>query len=106
MAESDQGDGAGGKPQFFTLVGTEAVMENLGWEIITMNDDDNSRFGFLGCVLVNLADLKRVTKQNYHLAAAVFTGFGKALKQARLVNTTGETAIMKNSVTAFCDTGD
>ena len=103
MMESVQNDGAGGKPQFFTLVGTPEVMAGLGWEIIVMNADDVARFGGFPCVMVNNIDAKRLTNDNFHLFEAVMRGYGAALRQARLCNITGELAIMKHSITAFCD---
>lgn len=106
MIEVQENDGAGGKPQFFTLVGTEEVMERLGWEIITMTADDIARRGGLPCYMVNEIQVKCVTEENFHLCEALARGYGKALKTANLANLTGEVAVMKNSITAFCDTGD
>ncbi len=43
MGQVTQNDGAGGKPQFFTLVGTPEAFAGLGREIIAMNADDLAR---------------------------------------------------------------
>jgi len=105
MAEEVENDGAGGKPQFFTLIGTPEVFRGLGWEIIAMTADDFARSGRLPCVIDNEIQVKKITKQNLPLFEAMMQGYGQALKQANLVNITGEVAIMKHSITAFCDTG-
>jgi len=106
MGESTGNDGAGGKPGFFTLVGTPDVMRGAGWEIITMCADDKARHGMLACIMSNEIQAKGVTDENYHLVEALFDGYEKALKESRLVNISGEFAIMKNSITAFCDVND
>lgn len=103
MKEVPHCDGAGGKPQFFTLVGTEEVMDGLGWEVIVMNADDLARWGGLPVVMSNEISFKRLTKQNLRLARAAVRGYGRALVAAQLVSMTGETAVMKHSITAFCD---
>ncbi len=105
MLEEEENDGAGGKPQFFTLIGIPEVFRGLGWEIITMNADDIARSGRFPAVMVNEIQAKRITDGNFHLFQAMMKGYGEALRQARLVNITGEIAIMKHSITAFCDTG-
>ncbi|MFA5052249.1 MAG: AIR synthase-related protein [Patescibacteria group bacterium] len=99
-----ENDGAGGKPQFFTLAGTPEAMAQLGWEIITMTADDFVRSGRFPGVMLNDFNVKRITDANYPLVEAVFNGYGRALSQAGLVNITGEIAVMKHSITAFCDT--
>lgn len=98
-----ESDGAGGKPQFHTLVGTPEVFRNLGREIIAMNADDFARSGRFPAIIANELDVKQITDENFHLFQAMMDGYGEALKEANLVNITGETAIMKHSVTAFCD---
>lgn len=105
LTEHVQNDGAGGKPQFFSLIGTPVVFSRLGWEIIVMCADDEARFGNLPCLMINCVDAKRLTDKNFHLFESMMRGYGEALRQARLVNITGELAIMKHSITAFCDTG-
>lgn len=104
--ETVQNDGAGGKPQFFALVGTKEVFCGLGWEIITMCADDIARSGKLPVLMANDLNVKKITKENFHLIQALFLGYKEALKQSRLVNITGEIAIMKHSITAFCDNND
>ena len=105
MLEEVENDGAGGKPQFFTLVGTPAVFFGLGWEIIAMTADDFARSGRLPTVICNELNAKRITEKNFPLFQAAIMGYGSALRQAGLVNITGETAIIKHSITAFCDQG-
>lgn len=105
LMEGPENDGAGGKPQFCTLVGTPEVFYGLGWEIITMTADDFSRSGRYPAYIVNDIQVKYLTEQNFHLFNTMMSGYGDALRKSRLVNMTGETAIMKHSITAFCDTG-
>lgn len=104
MLQEVENDGAGGKPQFFTIIGTEEVFAGLGNEIIAMTADDFARSGRLPCVIDNELQAKRIHKDNLPLFKAMMKGYGEALKKANLVNITGEIAIMKNSITAFCDT--
>jgi phosphoribosylaminoimidazole (AIR) synthetase len=103
MMEEVENDGAGGKPQFFTLVGTARVFRNLGWEIITMVADDFARSGRLPVVYSNMIDVKTITPLNWKLFYNMMQGFGQALEDTALVNITGEIAVMNHSVTAFCD---
>lgn len=105
LMEEMENDGAGGKPQFFTLVGTPEVFYDLGWEIIAMTADDFARTGRFPCIMANELQVKKATAANMPLVRAMFSGFGEALEKTNLVNITGETAIMKRSITAFCDTG-
>lgn len=105
--EVAQSDGAGGKPQFFTLANTPDAFRGLGWEVITMNADDAAcRGGLPVLMLSSNIDIKGITDENWPLCEALITGFGEALKASNLVLMTGETAVMKHSITAFCDTGD
>jgi len=106
MLQEIQNDGAGGKPQFFTLIGTPEVFYDLGWEIITMNADDLGRSLMFQGIIANDMNVKNITSENFPLFEATMEGYGNALKKSNLVNITGETAIMKNSITAFCDTND
>lgn len=106
MLQEVQNDGAGGKPQFFTLIGTPEVFYDLGWEIITMNADDLGRSLMFGGIMVNDMNVKNITSENFPLFEATMKGYGNALKKSNLINITGETAIMKNSITAFCDKND
>jgi len=105
MIQEIENDGAGGKPQFFTLLGAPEFFQCLGWEIITMTADDFARSGRFPAVMVNEINTKRITAENFPLFEATMKGYGKALKESGLVNITGEIAIMKHSITAFCDTG-
>ncbi len=106
MSENAENDGAGGKPQFYTIVGTPLVMIGAGWEIIAMCADDQARNGILSCIMINEVQAKGVTQDNFLLVQAMFDGYGGALKKTGLVNITGEFAIMKHSITAFCDVKD
>jgi phosphoribosylformylglycinamidine cyclo-ligase len=103
MLEEVENDGAGGKPQFFSLVGTPRVFEGLGWEIITMNADDFARSGRFPAIMANEINVKKITEKNFPLFEAAMRGYGKALRAAGIINITGETAIMAHSITAFCD---
>ena len=104
MMETVQNDGAGGKPQFFTLVADPEVFRGLGWEIIAMTADDLARLGMFPFGIDNEIGVKAITKENMPAMRALFEGYGSALKKSNLVNFTGETAIMNHSITAFCDT--
>jgi phosphoribosylaminoimidazole (AIR) synthetase len=103
--ESVEDDGAGGKIQFDTLCGTEEAFEGAGAEIIAMTADDFARSGRYPVIIDNEADIKSINGENFHLLEAAMTGYGKRLKAARLINITGEIAVMKHSITAFCDMG-
>lgn len=103
MAEQVENDGAGGKPQFSTLIGIPGTFLGLGWEIIAMTADDFARSGRLPVIIDNEINAQRITDKNFHLFQAMIEGYGDALSQAGLVNITGEVAIMKHSITAFCD---
>lgn len=104
--EVAQSDGAGGKPQFFTLCNTPEAFRGLGWEVITMNADDAAcRGGLATMMLSSNIDVKQITNENWHLCEALLQGFGEALKQSHLVLMTGETAVMPHCITAFCDSG-
>ena len=103
MMESVQNDGAGGKPQFFTLVADPKVFYGLGWEIIAMTADDLARLGMFPFGIYNELSAKATTEENMPAIQALFEGYGSALKKSNLVNFTGETAIMNHSITAFCD---
>jgi len=105
MMQCKENDGAGGKPQFFTLVSEPEHFQSLGWEIITMVADDFARTGRLPVVFDNEVQVQQVTNENWHLFEAMMQGYGSALRKSGLVNITGETAIMRHSITAFCDDG-
>ena len=103
--EVAQSDGAGGKPQFFTLCNTPEAFRGLGWEVITMNADDAAcRGGLATMILSSNIDVKQITDENWHLCEALLTGFGDALTASNLVLMTGETAVMPHCITAFCNT--
>ena len=107
LYEVVQSDGAGGKPQFFTLANTPRAFRSLSWEIITMNADDLACRGGLPVMISSSnIDVKSITNENWHLCDALLKGFDEALGASNLVLLTGETAVMKHSITAFCDTGD
>ncbi len=105
LLEEIENDGAGGKPQFFTLIGDPDIFRGLGWEIISMTADDFSRSGRFPAIIVNELNTKRISDANFPLFQATMEGYGEALRKAGIVNVTGEIAIMKHSITAFCDSG-
>lgn len=104
MFQEVENDGAGGKTQFPALIGTPEVFQGLGWEIIAMTADDFARTGRFPAVIDNEINIKKITEKNLPLFESVMRGYGAALKESGLVNITGETAVMKHSITAFCDT--
>jgi hypothetical protein len=107
MYQMPQNDGAGNKPNFFALAADPEAFSNLAWEIAAMCADDVARWGgFPSHFESNQIDFKNVTEKNFHLARAVVEGYGKMLYEMGMTNITGETAIMKYSITAFCDTGE
>lgn len=106
LKQTLQNDGAGGKPQFHTLLGEQEAFRGLGWEILAMILDDLARSGQFPCVVANQIDIKGITPENLPLFNAMMVGYGQALARAGVVNITGEIAVMKHSITAFCDTGD
>ncbi len=70
--EVAQSDGAGGKPQFFTLCNTPEAFRALCWEIITMNADDVAcRGGLPVLMLSSNIDVKRITNKNWPLCECV-----------------------------------
>jgi len=105
MLEEKENDGAGGKPAFFTATGTQDDFSKLSSEIVVMCIDDFARSGRFHALMANDANIKKITEENYPLVEAMFEGYGDILKQNNLVNITGEVAVMKFSVTAFCDDG-
>lgn len=107
LYEVVQSDGAGGKPQFFTLYNSPMAFAGLGWEIITMNADDLACRGGLPVMIASSnIDVKQITDANWSHCRALLMGLGNALQDSHLALMTGETAIMRHSITAFCDTSD
>lgn len=102
----NENDGAGGKPDFATFLGTESAFYNLSWEVLCMILDDIARNGGFPVFMDNDVNAKFVNENNFHLVEAMFKGFGSALKLSNVINKTGEFAIMKYGVTAFCDRKD
>ena len=105
VRERIENDGAGGKPQFFSIIAEDENIRKLFWELIAMTADDIARSGAFPCAMINQVDFLGVTDKNFHLVEAAFMGYGDALAKMGLVNITGETAIMKHSITCFM-TGD
>ncbi|HEY4479379.1 MAG TPA: AIR synthase-related protein [Candidatus Paceibacterota bacterium] len=103
MLEEMENDGAGGKPQFFTLHGSDRAFSGLGWEVIVMCDHDFWRSGRFPAYICNQIDTKGLTPQNFRLFKAMMEGYGLALQRSGLANITGEIAICPNQITAFCD---
>lgn len=104
IAETPEGDGNGQKPNFATLVGTPEAFYGQARDLIAMNDDDLARSGRFGVMMAsNEVNVKRATKDNFHLIKALFDGLADGLRQTHLASITGEFAVMKWSITAFCD---
>ncbi len=103
MIGAVENDGAGGKGQFLTLSNKLEAWRNFGWEIITMTADDLARSGRFPAIMSNEINVRNINENNFAIMEAIFLGYGEALRQSHLVNITGETAVMTNSVTAFCD---
>jgi phosphoribosylaminoimidazole (AIR) synthetase len=105
MWETQSTDGGGHKPNVIAAVGSVEAFWGLGAEPIIMNDHDILRRGGLPAVMTNFMDIKTVTPENVHLMKAFWGGYAEAAKEAGVVNVTGETAVVRYSVTAFCDHG-
>lgn len=105
MLEEKENDGAGGKLQFHALLGDVGTFYFSGREILAMTADDFARSGRFHAIFANDINTKAITEENFHLYDAMMRGYGDALREINGVNITGEVAIMKNSVTAFCDDG-
>jgi len=105
MMQCAENDGAGGKLQFHALSGDPEVFKWASNEIIAMCADDVARSGGLPVVFANEISVRRVTKENFHLFQALMDGFAWNLTENRLVSNTGETAILTDCITGFCDTG-
>jgi len=107
MAMATENDGAGGKPQFFSLKSLLSPLpsfrhlhwQGLGWEIITMVADDHARKGRFSAVIDNELNVASITPENFPLIEIMLKGYGTALKHAGLINITGETAVLKKQVT-------
>lgn len=96
-------DGGGHKPEVGGAIGTEEAFEGLGQDLTVMQDHDILRRGGKPCYTTNFYDAKSISSDNIHLLAAYFRGLGKALREACLANLTGESAVVRYAVTAFCD---
>jgi len=105
MLEEKENDGAGGKLQFHALLGDAETFYFAGREILAMTADDFARSGRFHAIFANDINTKAITEENFALYDAMMRGYGDALREIGGVNITGEVAIMKNSVTAFCDDG-
>ncbi|MEY2640735.1 MAG: hypothetical protein RL150_128 [Candidatus Parcubacteria bacterium] len=101
----DQNDGAGSKPHFAGILGTEEAFGNLGYEVLAMCVDDIARFGGMPVAVANQVDARAITSKNIHLFQALMRGFTCALRDSRCICTTGETAIMTRNITGFGDDG-
>lgn len=101
-----QNDGAGGKTNFTALKGNRTAYKQAGWEIIAMNADDIVRDGGLPVIMTNELNAKRITAKNFHLFVAFMNGYARALRLTRMINFTGETAVMKYSITNPFDVND
>jgi phosphoribosylaminoimidazole (AIR) synthetase len=70
-----------------------------------MNDHDILRRGGLPVIMTNFMDVKAITRENMPLLEAFWDGYAEVLREGRLINVTGETAVVRYSVTAVCDDG-
>lgn len=96
-------DGGGHKPQMAGAIGTEEAFAQLGHDLMVMQDHDILRRGGMPCYGTNFYDAKAITEDNISLLRAYFRGLGDALREARVANLTGESAVVRYAVTAFCD---
>lgn len=101
MLDMDQCDGLGGKPQFFTLIGTPEIMRRQGHDLLAMSADDLR--GALPTIISNVICFKRITEENLYLAQALFDGYLDVLEKLGIASVTGETAVMRNQITGFSD---
>jgi phosphoribosylaminoimidazole (AIR) synthetase len=98
-------DGAGHKPEFHAFLKTKRAFRRLGWDLITMLADDMWTKGALPVLISNQVDAKKVTDKNFPFVEALFEGYGKGLRQAGIINSAGEFAIMRYAITGFPDDG-
>jgi phosphoribosylformylglycinamidine cyclo-ligase len=104
LVQGPENDGAGGKPQFWTFLGMPEVFYGGGWELIAMTADDLARTGRFPCYISsNEVNVQRLTDKNFPLFQAFMEGYAAALRRSGLANITGEVAVMRQSITAFCD---
>ena len=96
-------DGGGHKPQMAGAIGTEDAFCQLGHDLMVMQDHDILRRGGKPCYGTNFYDAKAITEDNISLLRAYFRGLGDALREAQVANLTGESAVVRYAVTAFCD---
>ncbi|MEI6587573.1 MAG: AIR synthase-related protein [Candidatus Moraniibacteriota bacterium] len=96
-------DGGGHKSEIIAALGTPEAFLGLGRDLVVMMDHDVLRRGAMPCVTTNFYDTKAITKDNIHLLRAYLQGLGNANKEAGVANLTGESAVVRYAVTAFCD---
>ncbi|MFZ2778184.1 MAG: AIR synthase-related protein [Candidatus Moraniibacteriota bacterium] len=96
-------DGGGHKPGIVGALGTVDAFQGLGHDLVVMQDHDILRRGGLPCYMTNFYDTKAITENNIHLLRAYLQGLGNAYREAGVANVTGESAVVRYAVTAFCD---
>lgn len=101
-----ENDGNGHKPGFPALLGMPVNYRESGHDLIAMTADDTVRRGGMACIMSNQIDVRRITDESLVRGQALLDGYRLGLRQQRLVNLTGETAVMKYAITTFCDDGD
>lgn len=105
MWETQSTDGGGHKPNVIAAVGTKEAFRGVGAEPVIMNDHDILRRGGFPAIMTSFMDIKAINDENLHLLEAFWDGYSDVLKEAGLVNITGESAVVSYGVTAFCDDG-
>jgi phosphoribosylaminoimidazole (AIR) synthetase len=96
-------DGGGHKPEIDGALGTEEGFLELGSDLVVMQDHDILRRGGKPCWATNFYDAKAITDENIPLLESYFAGYGNACREAAIDSITGESAVVRYAVTAFCD---
>lgn len=107
ICELPQADGAGHKPQAYSFLGNPLRFRQLAWELAAMNYDDIAITGGLPvAMLSSIIDAARATPENLRHFEAIFAGATQMLADTKTIMLTGETALMRYAITAFCDEQD
>lgn len=101
LIEVPQNDGCGGKPQFISLVNTEEAYRRIGHDLVAMAADDLK--GACPTYMVNEINCRYINETSLPLFQAVMDGYLEALGLAGMTNPTGETAILRDQLTAFSE---
>ena len=106
MWETQETDGGGHKPEYCSFLAVPEFYRGLPNDIVVMNDHDILRRGGLPISFTNFMDIKQITAENYPLAQSMVKGWKAAMDEGNYVSQTGESAVMRYGVTAFCDNND